>query len=273
MIGLKDLTKALAVACAATGLSVGAAAADSHLPGTGKTVIIGQDSIDSENFQTLLVMKALETLGYTIGGVKNAKYPALHLAVASGDVTLMADHWTPLHNAFYDKAGGAKKLYLKGKLIPNCAQGYLIDKKTADQYGMTNMAQLKDPKIAKLFDADGDGKADLAGCPPGWGCERVIEHHMDAYGLRPTVTHKQGEYTAVIAGHHHPVQRRQVDPVLHLDAVLGVRRAGSGQGRDLDGGAVLLAARQPDRRHHPAERQELRLRGQPPGHHGQSRMG
>ena len=199
MIGIKDLTKALAVACAATGLAVGAAAADDHLPGAGKTVVIGQDSIDSENFQTLMVKKALEALGYTVGDIKNAKYPALHLAVAAGDVTLMADHWTPLHTAFYDKAGGAEKLYMKGKLIPNCAQGYLIDKKTADQYGINNMEQLKDPKIAKLFDSDGDGKADLAGCPPGWGCERVIEHHMDAYGLRPTVTHKQGEYTAVIA--------------------------------------------------------------------------
>jgi glycine betaine/proline transport system substrate-binding protein len=44
------------------------------------------------------------------------------------------------------------------------------------------------------FDADGDGKADLAGCIPGWGCERVIEHELTEYGLRDTVTHNQGEY-------------------------------------------------------------------------------
>lgn len=46
---------------------------------------------------------------------------------------------------------------------------------------------------------DGDGKADLAGCVPGWGCERVIEHHLDEYKLRDTVTHNQGEYNAIIA--------------------------------------------------------------------------
>ncbi|MBS0500029.1 MAG: glycine betaine/L-proline ABC transporter substrate-binding protein ProX, partial [Proteobacteria bacterium] len=37
------------------------------------------------------------------------------------------------------------------------------------------------------------------GCNPGWGCERVIEHQLDAYGLRGTVTHVQGNYSALIA--------------------------------------------------------------------------
>ncbi len=71
------------------------------------------------------------------------------------------------------------------------AQGYLIDKKTADQYKITNIAQLKDPKIAKLFDTNGDGKADLTGCNPCWGCEGAINHQLAAYGLTNTVTHNQ----------------------------------------------------------------------------------
>ena len=50
--------------------------------------------------------------------------------------------------------------------------GYLIDKKTAEKYHITNIEQLKDPKIASLFDANGDGKADMTGCTPGWGCDR-----------------------------------------------------------------------------------------------------
>lgn len=59
------------------------------------------------------------------------------------------------------KAGGDKKFYREGVFVNGAAQGYLIDKKTADQYKITNIAQLKDPKIAKLFDTNGDGKADL----------------------------------------------------------------------------------------------------------------
>ena len=58
-----------------------------------------------------------------------------------------------------------------------------------------------------------DGKADLAGCNPGWGCEKVIEHHLDAYGLRDTVTHKQGSYAAIIADTI--ARHRQGQPVFY----------------------------------------------------------
>ena len=81
----------------------------------------------------------------------------------------------------------------------NSLQGYLIDKKTADQYKITHISQLSDPALASCFDTNGDGKADLTGCNPGWGCELVIEHQLTAYKLRGTVTHNQGSYAALIA--------------------------------------------------------------------------
>lgn len=56
-----------------------------------------------------------------------------------------------------------------------------------------------DPKIAKLFDTNGDGKADLTGCNPGWGCEGAINHQLAAYELTNTVTHNQGNYAAMMA--------------------------------------------------------------------------
>ncbi len=191
---------AMAAAMIAYGaVAVSPAWADGHLPGEGVVVQPGQDNVDGENFQTIVVMKALEKLGYDVQKVQNAKYPALHLAIANGDVTFMADHWNLLHQKFYEKAGGAEKLSRVGAYIPGCAQGYLVDKKTAEKYKITNIGQMRDPKIAKLFDANGDGKADLAGCVPGWGCERVIEHQMDAFKMRDTVSHNQGEYSAIIA--------------------------------------------------------------------------
>jgi len=188
-------------AFAAVGALLGAqtALADNMMPGKGVVVQPGQDNVDGENFQTIIVIKALEALGYDVKPVQNAKYPALHIAIANGDVTFMADHWNPLHQSFFEKAGGESKLSRTGNYLPGCAQGYLIDKKTAEKYNITNIGQLTDPKIAKLFDANDDGKADLAGCVPGWGCERVIEHQMGAFNLRNTVTHNQGEYSAIIA--------------------------------------------------------------------------
>ena len=169
------------------------------LPGKGIKVQPLQSSIAEETFQTLLVSRAMQKLGYDVQPIKEVEYATAHVALANGDATFMANHWDPLHADFYKNAGGAAKLYREGEYSTSAVQGYLIDKKTADEYKITNIEQLKDPKIAKLFDADGDGKADLTGCNPGWGCEGAIEHQLSAYKLRDTVTHVQGTYAALMA--------------------------------------------------------------------------
>ena len=194
---LPQVLRQLAAATSLALLTLGAQA--QALPGKGVTVLPLKSSIAEETFQTLLVMKGLEQLGYDVQPIKEVEYPTAHIAIAQGDATFLADHWNPLHADYYKNAGGDAKLFRKGLYSGNAAQGYLIDKKTADAHNITNIAQLKDPKIAALFDTNGDGKADLTGCNPGWGCEAVIEHQLDAYGLRPTVTHNQGSYSALIA--------------------------------------------------------------------------
>ncbi|MDF2412783.1 glycine betaine/L-proline ABC transporter substrate-binding protein ProX [Aeromonas sp. 1HA1] len=158
-----------------------------------------QSTLPEEAFQTLLVSKLLGELGYDVKAAKEADYNVGYASVASGDATFLTFNWNPLHKDKYEKAGGDAKFYRKGTYVTGAAQGYLIDKVTADKYGITNIAQLKDPKLAALFDSDGDGKADLAGCNPGWGCEMVINHQIKTYGLDNTVTHQQGNYAAIIA--------------------------------------------------------------------------
>ncbi|BEE16617.1 glycine betaine ABC transporter substrate-binding protein [Aeromonas enteropelogenes] len=165
----------------------------------GVTVQPIQSTLPEEAFQTLLVSKLLGELGYDVKPAKEADYNVGYASVASGDATFLAFNWDPLHKDKYEKAGGDTKFYRKGTYVTGAAQGYLIDKATADKYGITNIAQLKDPKLAALFDSDGDGKADLAGCNPGWGCEMVINHQLKTYGLAQTVTHQQGNYAAIIA--------------------------------------------------------------------------
>ena len=181
----------------ATLVSTSAFAAD--LPGKGITVQPIQSTLSEETFQTLLVSRALEKLGYTVDKPNEVDYNVGYTSIAAGDATFTAVNWIPLHDDMYEAAGGDKKFYREGTLINGAAQGYLIDKKTADQYHITNIEQLKDPKIAKLFDTNGYGKADLTGCNPGWGCEAVINHQLDAYDLTKTVEHNQGNYAAMMA--------------------------------------------------------------------------
>jgi len=186
----------IATALLATGLAAHAA---TDLPGKGVTVQPIKSSVAEELFQTLLVSRALEQLGYTVKQPQETEYATAHLSIAHGDATFLPSHWDPLHAAFFKNAGGDAKLWRNSTYISNALQGYLIDKKTAEKYKITNLAQLSDPKIAALFDTNGDGKADLTGCNPGWGCELAIEHHLDAYQLRDRITHNQGSYSALIA--------------------------------------------------------------------------
>jgi len=187
--------------------------ASTELPGAGVTVKPMGFGNQNTQFQSGIIKKGLEELGYTVKKTLEADPTIAHVSVGQEDADYMAVHWEPLHNAYYERAGGDDSNTRFGALVSNAAQGILIDKKTANTYGITSLTQLKDPKIAALFDMDGDGKADLTGCNPGWGCEGVIEKHLDNLGLRETVTHRQGVYVALMAD---TIARfRQDKPVLY----------------------------------------------------------
>ncbi|MFC0140971.1 glycine betaine/L-proline ABC transporter substrate-binding protein ProX [Erwinia mallotivora] len=192
------MRKTALLAAALTTLAASQVSA-ADLPGKGITVKPLQSNISEETFQTLLVSRGLEKLGYTVEAPDEVDYNVAYTSIASGDGTFLAVNWQPLHDDMYKVAGGDSKFYRQGTYVSGSAQGYLIDKKTADKYHIRTIDQLKDPQLAKLFDSNGDGKADLTGCAPGWGCEAVINHQVKAYGLSNTVEHNQGNYSALIA--------------------------------------------------------------------------
>ena len=152
-----------------------------------------------EHFQTAIVNIGLEKLGYRVDTPKELDYPALYVSIANGTLDYSTVYYDPGHKQFFDNAGGNEKLARIGTLTPKSLQGYRIDRKTANQYQLYSLAQLKDPKLAKLFDSDGNGKANLAGCNPGWFCEVVIDHHLKAYGLEESVEQDRGNYAALLA--------------------------------------------------------------------------
>lgn len=148
--------------------------------------------------QARVIFRALEDLGYSVAEPNEVIAQTAHLAVGTGDADFFTNSWDELHHAFFEESGGDEVMSKVGVLVEGALQGYLVDKESYDS-GITDISQLQDPEVAARFDADGDGMADLAGCVPGWGCERVIEHHLTEYELRDTITHHQGEYTAIIA--------------------------------------------------------------------------
>ena len=168
------------------------------LPGEGKTVKLGQPTWDTEWFQAQIYKKAMEALGYTVEGPMALDNPPFYQALAQGDMDFWASGWFPLHNTYLedikDKASTVGYVARGGAL-----QGYLIDRKTAEASGVRYVEDFRKPEVAKLFDDNGDGKADLVACPPGWGCELTITHQMQAYGLNDTVQQIQAAYSASMA--------------------------------------------------------------------------
>jgi glycine betaine/proline transport system substrate-binding protein len=179
-------------------LALAAPAFAQDTPGEGVTVRPILPTQIEEHFQHKILFRALEDLGYAIADPNEAEYQTIHLALGVGDADFTAVSWHTLHDPFFQEAGGDAVLSRVGTYIEGALQGYLVDKASYDS-GITDLGMLKDPAVAAKFDADGDGKADLAGCIPGWGCERVIETGLDAYELRETVAHNQGAYQAMIA--------------------------------------------------------------------------
>lgn len=146
-----------------------------------------------------VIEDGLTALGMNTEEMLTGAYPAIHLSIGQGDADYTAVHWVPLHNEYYENSGGEDAFLRAGPTYTEAMQGYFIDIKTAEAHGITSLEQMKDPAIAAIFDTDGDGLANLTGCNPGWGCEKVIEHHLDAYELRDHINNDKGEYFALMA--------------------------------------------------------------------------
>ena len=155
---------------------------------------------DTGWFQAEIYKQLMEALGYRVEGPSTMSNWGFYQAVGKGSVDLWVNAWLPSHNAFLEQESIQANVEVIGYAVKSGAlQGYLVDEKTARTHGINTLTDLEDPTIAKLFDRDGNGKADLVGCNIGWGCELVIEHQLAVYGLNQSVEHIQGDYSPLMA--------------------------------------------------------------------------
>jgi ABC-type proline/glycine betaine transport system substrate-binding protein/ABC-type amino acid transport substrate-binding protein len=168
-------------------------------PRIGERISMARATWDTGWFQTEIFKKLLEMLGYTVQEPKTMENLEFYLSAARGEMDLWANGWFPSHKPFLADDRVRDKVAAVGfEVKAGALQGYLVDKRTADALGLTSLGDLKDANIAAVFDRNDNGKADLIGCNVGWGCELVVEHHLDAYDLRATVEHIQGDYSPMM---------------------------------------------------------------------------
>jgi len=186
---------ALVAALMAVPMAVQAA---EHKPGEGVSVKMARATWDTGWFQAEVYKQMLGELGYEVSQVTTLDNPPFYQSVGQGDMDLWVNGWFPLHNTYEDAfQPGAKKVGYVAK--GGALQGYLVDKKTAEELDIKTLRDIKRGEVKEALDANGDGKADLVACPPGWGCEKVIEHHLDAYNLRDHVNSIKAGYSASMA--------------------------------------------------------------------------
>ena len=159
-------------------------------------VKMGRANRDTGYFQAEVYKQALEKMGYKVTDPKTMKPSVFYLSAAAGDVDLWVNGWFGTHDGYVAETNG--KVKAVGNVMPKGGlQGYLIDKKTADKFKIKSVMDIK--KHAKEFDSNGDGKADMVACPPGWGCEKQITKHFAELGLGDFINPIQADYSASMA--------------------------------------------------------------------------
>ena len=197
-------TTILAAVLAALALALSGCAAEAD----DGPVVMARANWDSGFMQAAIYAQLIEELGHEVSDpANNTRDPnGFYPALATGQFDLWVNGWFPLHD-----------IYLEGELVTGqstdlpiepvgfqvrsgALQGYMIDKATADEVGITSMSQLSNASVAQLFDRDGDGLADLMGCNDGWGCQRVIDSHIAELDWGANVEQISGDYNSLVAG-------------------------------------------------------------------------
>lgn len=170
-----------------------------HQPGKGVKVQPARATWNTGYFQEALVRAGLKELGYEVADPKELQNPLFYQAVMLGDVDYWTNGWFPNHTSQMPK-GSDERVEIVGYVAKaGGLQGYLVSKKHVEQFNIKSLDDFKRPEVKKAFDSNGDGKADLTACPPGWGCEKVITHHFDVYDLDDHINPIKAGYSASMA--------------------------------------------------------------------------
>ena len=156
-----------------------------------KNIKIVTANWDTGYFHPEVYKIILEQLGYSVtisNGVKPAK---AYKGLANGKYDLFFNGWFNTHSSYLNSTNGKAKR-VSNVISRGGLQGIAIDKKIADKFGIRTISDLKG--YANLFDHDGDGRADLVGCPNGWGCEKQISNIVNDLGLSSYINVIKNDY-------------------------------------------------------------------------------
>jgi len=161
------------------------------MPGAGVLVTAARANWSTGYFQAALYSALLTELGYEVSDPADAEFPPSngYTAMAEGEMDFWANSWMPRHFSWFENEltdgslVGDHVTVVGEEMLASGLEGLLITKAVADEYGIENLAQINDdPELVALFDDDGDGIADIFGCPEDWMCDDIIDETLEFNG-------------------------------------------------------------------------------------------
>ncbi|MHA6692938.1 glycine betaine/L-proline ABC transporter substrate-binding protein ProX [Devosia sp. A449] len=168
------------------------------MPGQGVSVNMAQATWDTGWFYAEIYRQLLVELGYEVPQIVTLDAPLFYQAVAQGDMDLWVDGSFPLHDS-YRRAFEQGAEIVGAVVAAGTTEGYLVNISAIKEFNIRTLDDFKRDEVKAAFDRNGDGLADLVACPAGWGCELMIEHHLDAYELREHINPIKAGYPASMA--------------------------------------------------------------------------
>ena len=131
--------------------------------------------------------------------LQNGTNPVIFEAMNSGSMHVHPEVWLPnqanLHDTFVKTKGTVK-------MSPNGTpsfQGMCVTKATAERTGITQLADLADPDMAKNFDSNGDGQGEVWIGASGWASTNIEKIRAKSYGYDETMELVEMDETLAMA--------------------------------------------------------------------------
>ena len=184
---------------------------ESALPGEGVSLTMCRANWASGYIQAEIVRQILQTAGYTVSdpsvielGPSNA-----YTAMAEGSCDFWANSWYPMHFSWFENEltdGSLVGDYVEavpGLFQDSGVQGFLVTKTWAEDNNISTIDQInRDPALYSQLDSDGNGKAEILGCPESWTCDDIMENQIAfGNGVEPwdNFEETKAEYDALFA--------------------------------------------------------------------------
>jgi len=156
-------------------------------PAQSADVVVGVPNWPSVAATANILKVVLEdNLGLEVE-LQNATNPVIFEAMDTGSMHVHPEVWLPNQTNLHDK-------YVKSKgtvrMNPNGVpsfQGMCVTKASADRTGITKIADLADPDMAKNFDTNGDGRGEVWIGASGWASTNVEKIRAKSYGYDETM--------------------------------------------------------------------------------------